>query len=52
VPHTTLAPQLSPEELSIAAETALRGFTALEGRVERLALTYCDPYEDIRQWRL
>ena len=52
VPHTTLATQLTRNELSYAFDIAVKKFVPLSGYADRIALVECNPYKEIRIWQL
>jgi len=62
VPHTSLAMNLTPDELKIAFDIAIRQFTFRAGKSNRLCLAECNPsscgpleivkYEEIKIWDL
>jgi len=52
VPHTTLATKLTLESLSYAFEVAARKFMPLCGYANRIVLAECNPYKELRVWRL
>ncbi len=52
VPHTAFAVQLTAEELTPAAATAAKLFTAFAGRAEKLVLAECNPYREIAVYPL
>ena len=52
IPHTTLAVKLNHSGLKTAFDIASQQFTPFRGRSERLALVECNPYNEIKIWRL
>jgi len=52
VPHTTLATKMTKDELICAVEVASLKFTPLSGYVNRIALARCNPYKELRVWKL
>ena len=52
VPHTALAVQLDNDRLNKAFDIASRRFTAIKGKSSWLSLVKCNPYREIKAWKL
>ena len=52
VPHTAIAIKLNQIELSKAFAVVQEEFVAFAGKVNRLALAKCNPYNEIKVWNL
>lgn len=52
LPHTTIAKQLTPEELLTAFTTLQTSFSPLKGQVTQIGLAQSNPYKDIKIWQL
>lgn len=52
LPHTTIAKQLSEEEMRVAFETLQESFGMFSGDVVKIGLARTNPYEDIATWEL
>lgn len=52
MPHTTIATKLSEAELSKAFETVKNEFKGFGGIADKIALAQCNPYKEIKIWKL
>ena len=52
LPHTTVAKNLSAQEMLRAFETLQKSFGMFSGKVTKIGLSKTNPYHDIRIWEL
>lgn len=52
MPHTTIAKQLTREELMAAFQELEKNFTIFSGMITRIGLSKTNPYKDIIVWEL
>lgn len=52
VPHAALAVKLSPETLKVAFDAVQSEFQAFGGKADRIALAKCNPYKELKVWKL
>jgi 2'-5' RNA ligase len=52
IPHLTLATKLNKEEIVKSIEIATKEFKTFEGQVETISLVECNPYKEIKRWKI
>jgi 2'-5' RNA ligase len=52
VPHISLAVRLNEEELINGLKTAIKNNTVTDVKINRIAIAECNPYKDIKTWKL
>jgi 2'-5' RNA ligase len=52
VPHISIAVKLTGKELQKAFEVIRGEFKNIEGEINRIALIECNPYKEIKVWKL
>jgi 2'-5' RNA ligase len=52
VPHISIAVKLTDKELQKAFEIIKNEFKNIEGEINRIALVECNPYKEIKVWKL
>jgi 2'-5' RNA ligase len=52
IPHLTLATKLNEQEIVKSIEIATKEFKVFEGKVEAIGLAECNPYKEIKRWKI